>query len=131
MRFWGSSRCDFRSSWALFNRPGVGFGLWRWGRRHHGHDGIIVGEWPTTNMPRPRAPGRSRSPVRGASSNHAALGKIGDLILRVAEPRQDLLVGLAELGRRAAKRQALFAVRNRVAEDREVAEHRRVDGLGH
>src|SRR5262249_5817735 len=65
------------------------------------------------------------------SSDHAALRQIGDLLLRIADGRQDFLVCLTELRRRGAKRKALLAVRDRVTEDGELAERRRVDLLGH
>src|SRR5262247_4023733 len=63
--------------------------------------------------------------------DHAALREIPDLLLRVADGRQDLLVGLAELRRRAAQRKTLLAVRDRMAEDGELAEHRRAHRLRH
>src|ERR1044071_5331968 len=75
---------------------------------------------------------------RGAQNSHvarcsddAAFREIGDLLLRVAEPREDVVVGVAELRRRAAKGQALFTVRDRMSENRQVAERRRVNRLGH
>src|SRR5262249_60930940 len=78
--------------------------------------------------------GSSRSPGYRPwppPSDDRAFREIRDLLLRVAEPGQDLVVGLAKLGRRASERQAPLAVRDRVSENREVAQRRRVDRLGH
>src|SRR5204863_8973210 len=70
--------------------------------------------------------GPSRPPI----SNNPAFRQVGDLVLRVAERRQRLVIGIAELRRRAAQRIALLAVRDRVAENREIAQRRRMHLLG-
>src|SRR5262245_23843954 len=93
------------------------------------HSGVSrVGQDNSTNRGTLREGKRARGgavPLPRDSSDDAALRQIRDLLLRVADGRQDLLVGLAELRRRAAQRQTLLAVRDRVAEDGELAEHRR------
>src|SRR5438128_8860356 len=64
-------------------------------------------------------------------SNDAALREVGDLLLRVADGREDVLVVLPELRGRAPQRKALVTERDRMAENSEVAECPGVDGLGH
>src|SRR5262249_40651171 len=51
------------------------------------------------------------------------LHQVGDLLLGVADGREDLLVVLAQLGGSIAQRQALVTMRDRVAQNGEVAEH--------
>src|SRR5262245_63530132 len=72
-----------------------------------------------------------RRPREVGCSDDAALRQIRDLLLRVADRGQNLLVGLAQLRRRAPQRQALLAMRDRVAENGEVTEHRRTYRLRH
>src|SRR5215510_8096087 len=76
------------------------------------------GEWP-------RARGGAAALPR-AQLDHAAFRQVGDLLLRIADSRENFLVGLTELRSRGAQRQALLAVRDRMTEDGELAERRRV-----
>ena len=57
--------------------------------------------------------------------------QVGDLVLRVADRRQDVLVVLAELRRRGPDRKARGAVGHGMAEDGEIAEDRGVHRLRH
>src|SRR5262245_26260079 len=61
----------------------------------------------------------------------AALCQVGDLLLGVADRGEGLLVVLAQLGGSVTQRQALVTMRDRMAQNGEIAEYRGMDRLRH
>src|SRR5712691_13569062 len=74
---------------------------------------------------------KEREVMRRQPLDDAALRQVGDRLLGVADGREDLLVVRAQLGGSIAQRQALFTMRDRVAQNGEVAEHRGMHRLRH